>query len=131
MLDKYLLWQTCCMSWIFICYGIHMLQVPKDRADVYWDMAMRTENRFLETKTDLEALRTEFRELKRVDEARCANSVHQQSLVDKLVVENEGLKRRLKVHYWCRVVYGFFGIFVCCFILSSCSASWNVSVVLY
>lgn len=65
---------------------------------------MQVESRFMAASTELEPLRVEFAECRRVDEIRCANEVDQQNVVEKLTRENEALKKRLKMHNFGRVV---------------------------
>lgn len=77
------------------CHVSNILQVPKDSNCVMLDMAMRAEMRFVATNTELEALKIDFAEMKRVDEGRCATVLHQQSMLEKLTAENGELKRRL------------------------------------
>lgn len=72
--------------------------------DVIWDMAMVAENRLTTASTELEGVRKELADLKLVVEARCADYVHLESAVQKLIDENGVLKRRLKIHDFDTVV---------------------------
>lgn len=79
-------------------------------------MAISSESRLLDARTELETLRNDFDELKRVDEGRCAESVHLQSVVANLIHENRGLKRRLKMHNFGTILCGLFVICTSVFI---------------
>lgn len=65
------------MSLQYTCHINPILQLPKDRVDVIWDLAMTSESRFMAVSTELEILRKEISEFKRVDEFRCANAIQQ------------------------------------------------------
>lgn len=78
---------------------------------------MRAEDLFRAATMELEALRKEFAVLQLIDEGRCVDVVHQQPLIENLILENGLLQRRLKMHNCDRVVCGLFVILASIYIM--------------
>lgn len=71
---------------------------------------MHAEDHLRAASMELEVLRKEFASLQRIDEVRCVDTVHQQTVVEKLFQENGLLERRLKMRICSRVVCVLFVI---------------------
>lgn len=61
-----------------------------------------------EASTELEAVRKDFAELKRVHDASCGHAIHLESVFENLIEENCGLKRRLMMHNVGTFMYSLF-----------------------
>lgn len=77
---------------------------------------LSSEKRLAEATTELQGVKNELAHMKRVDIARCATVLHQQSIIESLVVENGSLKRRLHLMKFGRFL-GDAVLFAACFIL--------------